>query len=174
MNIMTGSLEDFGLKVSIEDYVLLPSGSTTIPANSDTMLQLHADAGDSKGFRGFLIRLSDPLGESTVGFLTIPDSAKDHAQIAAVCTDLSVAGVTQVSNELHATMEFGLNVPVTTEGLVLEVTAVILNRMVNNTWVSEYYTSHYKLTGNADEAGTVGPADGTQESTATMLTLALG
>ena len=181
-NAVSGSLEDFGLKVSVGDVVLETSGTLSIPADADNFVYLYAEEADAaKEYRGFLFRLSNPSGDSTLGFLTIPESIIDEAQVAAVCTDLNVAGITHINNDLKSNMVIQLNVPDKMDGLVLDITAVIINRLVNETWVSEYYSSQYTV--NVGEAGesTIMPTtapfnfpDGGGDSSSTMLSLALG
>ena len=178
-NAKSGGLEDFGLEASLGGVALQTVGPVTVSANQDIPLRLYTtDA--SKGFRGFLIRLSDPSGESTVGSLSIPDSINEQAQIASVCTDLSVGGATHVNNDMQSDLTINLNVPTQIKGLLdLDVTAVILNRLVDNTWESEYYTTRYRIlaveeTGASTGVPTGGPTDGGQESSSATLTLVRG
>ncbi|GKY99602.1 hypothetical protein MPSEU_000914500 [Mayamaea pseudoterrestris] len=176
----TGSLEGFGLKVSLESDVLQTSGALTIPANRDHLLYLYTEQVDgSNEFRGFLFRLANTNGESTLGYLTIPESILDEAQVADTCTDLNITGITHVNNDLKSNIAINLNIPEKTNGLLLDVTAVIMNRLVNNTWTSEYYSSQYQINvGGAEEETDMpttapfdfpdGPAESTAVSTLPM------
>lgn len=160
-NAITGSLEDFGLRISVNSDELESSGTISVPANSENMISLFAEAPEAGSeYRGFLFRLSHPDGVSTLDLLDIPESSADEAQVAAVCTDIDVAGITHVNNEPKTSMSVTMNVPEATDGLVLDVTAVIWNRLVNETFVSEYYYSQYQINVEASAEGTTMPTAG--------------
>jgi hypothetical protein len=170
-SIITGTLNAYGLRVQIfpEDTSLLKEDPRTFFSNGTDKnvladrpyrIQLAATAQDNQ-FRGFLFRLSSTT-KDTAGSLTIPDIVptrqQPEIQVAQTCQALGIAGLTHTSNSLKSQVDvtLQLNNTVGQQPLVLEITAVIQNRVVNGTSVSQYYWDAYTIhvVSNASNLGT--------------------
>lgn len=151
------NLTDKGLMVATETRnqpsreLFTTSINTLYTAVSyDLTLQANERVQDAE-FRGFLFRLTDPLGFDTTPMLAVVDNV--ISQAAEACTILEIGGVTHITNDPKTEVKalIRVNRPC---NLTLEVTAVFRNRWEssvvssnpNGTWFSDYAFSTFELT----------------------------
>jgi hypothetical protein len=129
-----GTLEHLFLSVTVDESNLTSIKPINVAANlAHTLYLLSADTTNPNyDYRGFLFRLSHPT-VNTLGMLQVDSSVQDQAQIATVCTDIKVAGVTHTNNQFKQAIPVTLFVTKPVQGLVLDVTVVRENRIVNKT-----------------------------------------
>ncbi|GKY99656.1 hypothetical protein MPSEU_000919600 [Mayamaea pseudoterrestris] len=157
-SITTGQLEDYGIKVIIapEDDSLLDEDPEVQLSNGYVKnilvgrpyyIQMTA-ASANKAFRGFLFRITSSLVD-TDGSFTVPNSlsATDQAQeqIAQVCSDIGIGGLTHTNNTLKETAAATLLLDDEGRDIYMEITAVIMNRQENGVTMSEYYWNSYTI-----------------------------
>jgi hypothetical protein len=129
---VSGSLQDGDLRVTIRDQ--LTFSQRDVYLNTDMTIGIFAS---SPGFRGALIRASSADG---VEFTFEP--VGDNSQMASVCTDSGVLGVTHTSNALKTEFTGILNAA-TTGTITLDITVV---RSQNSQDGSFYYYTPITVT----------------------------
>ena len=140
----TGSLADGGFSVSLGESALMPGAISTFDIDTNTALTI-----TGRGtFRGFLMRLGETGGVSTVDAFSVTSS---DVQLANACFD--VGGVTHTSNQAKTSASATLNLASAANDMPLDVTIVV----ENSGGVSEYYYSQFTLTAVAAGTGAVSP-----------------
>jgi hypothetical protein len=127
---VTGELWASEVTVDIGDQSNVPAPKILL--NTDTTITLRTVG----VFRGVLIRASSPDG---VEFTFEP--VGDTAQVAAVCTDPGVLGITHTSNALKSEFSGTLNAA-TTGTITLDITVVLAQNSVQG---SSYFYSPLPL-----------------------------
>jgi hypothetical protein len=155
--IITGSIEQFGATVYFGAVDTLTVGQVT----NFTINEAHTMVVSStKTFRGLLFRLTsdgDPTFDPR-GALTVSPDLPILEQISQVCFDIGIAGVTQLNNTDITSTEAVVNTNQVVQGLTLEITLVVSNRIINGVFVSEYYWSSYQLN-SYDPSATASPTN---------------
>jgi hypothetical protein len=137
--VVTGSLVDGGLEVTINDGTTLTEdgGPYEIATNTDYTIAIGISS--SGGFRGALIRAASSNGESDFTLQAADEFGQDAT---SVCTDNGVLGVTHVSNDIKPSLSATLNVGFVGT-ITLDITVV---QAANDNDGSSYYYSPYTLT----------------------------
>ncbi|GKZ00230.1 hypothetical protein MPSEU_000975900 [Mayamaea pseudoterrestris] len=157
-SIVTGSLNDFGAVIYFGAVDKLVVGQVTnFTIDEEHTMVITSD----KTFRGLLFRLTSD-GDANFdprGALTVSPDLPVLEQISQVCFDEGIAGVTHLNNTDKTITEAVLKTNQVVEGLTLEITLVVSNRIMDNgTFVSEYYWSSYQLN-SFDPDETASPTD---------------
>ena len=141
---ITGSIEDFGAILYFGAVDKLVAGETTnFTSNSEHTLIITSD----RSFRGVLFRLtSADTSFDTRGSLTVSPDLPVLEQISQVCFDEGIAGVTHLNNTDKTVTQAVIWTKQPVDSLLLEITLVVSNRIINGIFVSEYYYSSYRLT----------------------------
>jgi hypothetical protein len=110
-----GSLEDGALTVFTDDIPLDSALPHDLFTNTDYTVTL------AGYFRGFLLRLASPFDTpfdtvSNVDFLA-PEVGTGNVQLATVCNNIDVAGVTHVINDVKTEVSATLNADTAYEAL---------------------------------------------------------
>jgi hypothetical protein len=99
-----GSLPD-GLKVFIDGNRIKDTVPLDLLTNTDYKVTLGGSA-----FRGFLLRLASPMDTvSNVDFLFPEAAGIGNVQLATVCNNIDIAGVTHVANDVKTEVSATLN-----------------------------------------------------------------
>jgi hypothetical protein len=108
----TGGLGDGELIVFIDDIPLDSALPHDLFTNTDYTVTL------AGYFRGFLLRLASPSDVvSNVDFLTPEEAGNGDVQLATVCNNIDVAGVTHVINDVKTEVSATLNADTAYEAL---------------------------------------------------------
>jgi hypothetical protein len=138
-----GTLEQGSITVLLDGQPLTPGVAASFVVGQSHTLTLQR----STGYKGLLFRL--PVGTTALS----PQTGDTNLQVAMVCTQLSVSGVTHTSNNVktQSSMDFQVNSAAST--MPLDVTVVI-----SNNGASEFYYSPFILNATpAPVVSTVSP-----------------
>lgn len=168
-----GDLSLGGLTVSLSTskdepgFVLNAQSTVTLQAGVEYYLSLSGN-----GFRGFLKRLESIRGRDTREALAPID---DKGQIANQCTVVQqVGGVTHMpratSQEPLTSVTTSLLLEDNDSEMMLDITAVVYNRVVNGNQVSEFYWSRFFVTirGAVTDEPTSSPTGSPSETPSTI------
>jgi hypothetical protein len=119
----TGDLATGGFEVLLDGQVLVPGEEFFLPAGESTSV-ITLRGIDAETFRGYLIRVDLGNGE------TMSLSPDGTGQVAPVCINIDVSGVTHTDNSDKASVSAEFTVDTVLTGAVsLEVTAVVANNL---------------------------------------------
>jgi Reeler domain len=140
---MTGSLNEGGFQVLLDDEPLDPAVPKTVNAN-ETIKVVVTSLDGIKQFRGVLLILSQ-VGYSTLGtFQLTTDDELSKVKISDPCIESNYGGITHINADLKdnvtATMSFDENYA----DLRFDVNIVVQNRNALEGG-SEYYYSQYSM-----------------------------
>lgn len=135
-SVTTGTLEENGLRLSLNGYVVNPDIENILLQKNSLYDISVSSADDSRTFRGFLFRV-----ESTTSNLFELTTKDDNGKIADVCEADDIAGVTHTDATDKSVTTAALTILEAGE-LLLDVTVVQSNRAPEG---SVYFYTQYRL-----------------------------